>query len=339
MSGADIDPKDMATPEEAFAHMPPVVEKTPDPPVVKEAVPAPQLLKVELRNCGQSFINNGQLREIVRGISFSVEGNETVAILGPSGCGKSTVLRMVSGMHPRGMLMPTTGECTINGDLVTGPRDEVLTVFQTPVLANWLTVLGNVKLAFRPLLYGPRTRYPWEVLQDCLVDLCIRVPGLRDKVPRSASGKDIQDQAEAILDAVGLKESMHKYPHQLSGGMRQRASLATSLVVHPKILCMDEPFSALDPTTKIEMRALLKKLRAQYQCMILFVTHDVSEALDLADRILVLSASPATIIGDVRPPKDRDKDWDGSPEHARLETTILQMIREAKGNGKVAVSL
>jgi NitT/TauT family transport system ATP-binding protein len=331
----NIDPKDMETPEEAFAKMPPTVESEPEPakPKQDEVPVAPEILRVELKNCCQSFDNNGVQKEIVKGLTFSVEGNETVAILGPSGCGKSTVLRMVSGMHPRGTPMPTTGECTINGDPVTGPRDEVLTVFQTPVLAGWLTVLGNIRLAFRPLLYGPRVRYPWEVVQDLAAGFT------KGKVPYSAPTKEILERAVEILDAVGLKDAMYKFPHQLSGGMRQRASLATSLVVGPKILCMDEPFSALDPTTKIEMRKLLKKLRAQYQCMILFVTHDVSEALDLADRVLVLSASPATILGDLRLPKERPADWEHTSEYAAQEASILQMIREAKGNGKVAISL
>ena len=315
--------------------------QTPAP--VPEA-PKPTALKVEFKGCGQSFADDTGMREVVKNITFTAEGTETIAILGPSGCGKSTLLRMVSGMYPRDAVMPTVGEVTINGEVVSGPRDEVLTVFQTPVLNRWLTILENVMLSFKPMIYGPRARWPWEVAQDWLAALGDRIPPLAGKIPCSAPYREIEKQAIDILNAVGLGDSLHKSPAQLSGGMRQRVALAADLVVHPQILCMDEPFSALDPTTRIEMRELVKTLKRQYPCLILFVTHDVGEALDLADRVLVMSTRPATILSDIKLPtqEQRSADWASSAEHARLETSILQTIREANGKsgaGNIRVSV
>lgn len=293
-------------------------------------------LKIEFKGCSQSFEDDSGMREVVKNITFTAEGTETIAILGPSGCGKSTLLRMVSGMYPRNVAMPTVGHVLINGEEVTGPRDEVLTVFQTPVLSRWMSILGNIMLSFKPLIHGPRVRWPWEFLQDMLAALCDRIPALQGKVPCSAPHKEVEYKAIAILKAVGLSDSMHKFPSQLSGGMKQRAALAATLVVHPKILCMDEPFSALDPTTRIEMRELVKQLRHDYPCLILFVTHDVGEALDLADRILVMSTRPATILSDIRLPVQaaRTAAWD--TERAQLEVSILQTIREANANSERA---
>lgn len=294
-----------------------------------------ETLKVEFKGCGQSFEDDTGLREVVKDITFSAAGTETIAILGPSGCGKSTLLRMVSGMYPRNTMMPTVGEVTINGEVVTGPRDEVLTVFQTPVLNRWLSILGNVMLSFKPMIHGPRARWPWEVLQDWVAAIGDRIPALAGKIPCSGPHKDIERQSLEILHAVGLGDSLHKFPPQLSGGMRQRAAMAATLVVHPQILCMDEPFSALDPTTRVEMRELVKSLKKKYPCLILFVTHDVGEALDLADRVLVMSTRPATILGDIQllPHDQRPSDWATSYEHQQLEARILQTIRDANNSG------
>lgn len=295
---------------------------------------------LQFKAASQSFPSDGGTIVVVQDITFEAKGSETIAILGPSGCGKSTVLKMVSGMHPRGITMPTVGECIIDDEVVDRPHDDVLTVFQTPVLAGWHTVLGNVMLAFRPFLFGPRARWPWEWLQDGLVGVSNRVPFLRGKLPNSKPWQEIRQRAEKILEAVGLSDSLHKFPHQLSGGMRQRAALATTLVVNPRIMCMDEPFSALDPTTRIEMRDLTKKLKADYPCLTLFVTHDVDEALDLADRIIVLSTRPATVLEDIHVPADLVP---GSAEWSGLEGHILHLIRDAAqhsgGHGKLSVSV
>ena len=288
-------------------------------------------MKIELNDCTQSFTDDNGTRTVVQGITFAAEGTETIAILGPSGCGKSTILRMVSGMHPRGVEMPTSGSVTINGEPVTGPRDEVMTVWQTPILCRWLSILGNVMLSFKPFLHGPRARYPWEVAQDVLVSLANRIPALRGKIKRSKPYQEIETQAREILREVGLEDAMHKFPGQLSGGMLQRAALAATLVVRPQVLCMDEPFSALDPTTRVGMRQMIKGLKLKYPCLILFITHDVAEALDVADRVLVLSTRPATILEDIRLPPVRGADWGQSAEHREYESQILRTIRQAQG--------
>lgn len=320
------------TPLEDLLDPHPMVAPQPFPTAASQSKTA--TLKVEFKNCSQSFMDDTGLREVVKGITFSAAGRETIAILGPSGCGKSTLLRMVSGMYPRDAIMPTVGEVTINGQVVSGPRDEVLTVWQTPVLNRWLSVLGNVMLTFKPFIHGPRPRFPWEVALDWVKAVADRIPALQDKIPCSAPYREVEQQSIEILQAVGLCDSLHKFPGQLSGGMKQRAAMAATLVARPKILCMDEPFSALDPTTRIEMRNLVKKLKQDYPCLVMFVTHDVGEALDLADRILVMSTRPATILSDIRLPSqaDRAAGWASSTEHASLEASILQTIREARGS-------
>lgn len=344
------DPADLKELLAEAAVSPAQVSLTVEHPVAPKAVPAtaevPHTsgLTVEFKGCGQSFADDSGMREVVKNITFKAEGTETIAILGPSGCGKSTILRMVSGMYPRETLMPTVGQCLINGEEVTGPRDEVLTVWQQAVLCPWMSILGNVMLSFKPSIYGVRTRWPWEVLQDMAAAVGDRFEATRHKIPCSTPHKEIEQRAIAILEAVGLADSMHKFPGQLSGGMLQRAAMAASLVVRPEILCMDEPFSALDPTTRVEMRNLVKTLKKLYPCIILFVTHDVGEALDLADRVLVMSTRPATILSDIKlpPQAERTAEWAGSSEHARLETTILQTIREANttsGAGNLRVSV
>ena len=282
-------------------------------------------IKVEFKGCGQSFPSKDGAVNVLQNISFTVEGNQTVAILGPSGCGKSTLTRWASGMHPRGIEMPTVGECLINGEAVTTPHDDVLTVFQTPVLAGWHTVLGNVMLAFKPFLFGPRARWPWEVLQDLAVQVADRIPMLRGKIPMSKPWVEIRERAEKIIEAVGITDVMHQFPHQLSGGQKQRAALATTLVVNPKIMCMDEPFSALDPASRLECQTLLGTLKADYPCLTFFITHDVSEAINVADRVIVLSTRPATVVGDFQVPEGITA---SSPEGEALELQIHHLLHE-----------
>ena len=305
------------------------------PPVIDpDACTVPQAL--ELKDCCQSFKDaQGHTLEVVKNISFKVEGNQTVALLGPSGCGKSTILKMVSGLYGvGGEHMPTTGMVYLNGELTEGPRDEVLTIFQTPILCPWLNVLGNTQLSFKPSLWAPRRRYPWEVGQDIVAHFFDRFEKTRLKIPCSSPMKEVEQRSLEILEAVGLSDSWHKFPHELSGGMKQRASLATGLVIRPQVLCMDEPFSALDEAIKIEMRALLKKLRKQYPCLILLVTHDVSEALDLADRVIVLSTKPATILKDIPLPEERSDEWAKD-----TKAQILQLLQDAPGHGTIRVGV
>lgn len=258
---------------------------------------------VELEAVSQEFPDeSGGVNKVLDSISFSAERRETIAILGPSGCGKSTILRVVSGMYDRMVPMPTGGEVRIEGQPVKGPHDAVLTVFQKPVLNEWLNVRNNVMLPFKAGLWG-----------------------------KKVSSAQRTSRVDEVLEAVGLKDSTKLRPRQLSGGMQQRVSLAARLVLRPSILCMDEPFSALDPQTRREMQELVLMLWDKYPCLALFVTHDVTEALRIADRIIVLSTRPARVVVDltIATPKPRPDPWLTSAEARDLEGQIIARIREA----------
>jgi NitT/TauT family transport system ATP-binding protein len=276
------------------------------PPNAVQPAAAVPLLAVE--DVSQHFGDN----EVLRQISFSAERHETICILGPSGCGKSTILRVVSGMHQRNLKMPTSGRVKIRGHEVTGPHDDVLTVFQRPVLKAWLDVRANIALPFKAPLWGAR------------------VP-----VAERAS------RVDEVLAAVGMTQAATLRPRQLSGGMQQRVSLAARLVLRPTILCLDEPFSALDAQTRHEMQLLVLSVWRSFPCLALFVTHDVSEALRIADRIIVLSTRPATIVMDITlaEPKPRRDAWFQSQECLGIEQQIIARIREATGSARGTLKL
>jgi NitT/TauT family transport system ATP-binding protein len=272
---------------------------------------------IEVERMSQDFPSgDGGVNNVVKEISFSVERPETICILGPSGCGKTTVLRVVSGMRDRWVPMPTRGEVRIEGVPVTEPHPKVLTVFQRPVLKAWLDVRGNIALPFRAGLWG-----------------------------KGVTSEERNKRVDEVIEAVGLTQARRLRPEQLSGGMKQRVSLAARLVLRPAILCLDEPFSALDPETRLEMHRLVLRLWQQFPCVALFVTHDVSEALRLADRVIVLSTRPATVVMDVNvvEPKPRSDAWMRSPEYLDLEQRIIARIREAtareRPQGTVEVSV
>jgi NitT/TauT family transport system ATP-binding protein len=200
-------------------------------------------------------------------IGFTVRKGEFVALIGPSGCGKSTLLHIMAGLSE-----PTAGSVTLEGSRIHGPRDEMMFVFQqyTKSIFPWKTVLENVLLAVK----------------------------YRPGASRSAMEKLCREQ----LDLVGLGRYPDYYPYQLSGGMQQRVAIARALVRRPKLLLMDEPFSALDAMMRVELQDLLLKLWADLGLTILFVTHDLDEALYVAQRVIMLSASPGTIAEDVAIP-------------------------------------
>ncbi len=270
------------------------------------APPQPPLLEVD--GVSQEFpAGDGGKNRVLSGISFRVDRPDTVCVLGPSGCGKSTILRLISGMYDRRVPMPTSGTVRIRGRQVTAPQDDVLTVFQKPVLKAWLNVRNNIALPFRSGLWGERV-----------------APSERSR------------RVGAMLQAVGLGQAARLYPRQLSGGMQQRVSLAARLVLGPSILCLDEPFSALDPQTRLEMQELVVRLWNDSPCLAIFVTHDVTEALRLADRILVLSTRPATIVADmpITVPKPRPDAWLRTAQCQELEQRIMSLIRNAAPQGR-----
>jgi NitT/TauT family transport system ATP-binding protein len=208
--------------------------------------------------------------EAVTATSFSVKAGEFVSLLGPSGCGKSTLLMMIAGLDA-----PSQGTINVAGRAMVSPRAETGVMFQDPTLLPWKTAIDNVLFPFeamgRPV--GPAT-----------------------------------DRACALLDQVGLGGFHHHKPRQLSGGMRQRVAICRTLVFEPDLLLMDEPFSALDAITRDEMNGLLLDLWQQYTKTALFVTHSIREAVMLADRVLVMTRRPATIVEDLTIPFPRPRE-------------------------------
>jgi NitT/TauT family transport system ATP-binding protein len=211
------------------------------------------------------FTSHG--RAAFKDITFSVRQGEFVALIGPSGCGKSTLLHIMAGLSE-----PTTGTVRLKGEAVDRPRPEMMFVFQqyTKSIFPWKTVLENVLLGLKYQPGGSRA---------ALENVCLE-----------------------HLDLVGLRNYPNYYPYQLSGGMQQRVAIARALARRPKILLMDEPFSALDAMMRVELQDLLLKLWSDLQLTVLFVTHDLDEALYLAQRVIMLSASPGTIAEKVEVP-------------------------------------
>lgn len=212
---------------------------------------------VEVKNLKKVFHTISGETEAIKNIDFTVEEGEIVGIVGPSGCGKSTLLSMIAGLLP-----PSSGEVLVNGDKVVKPSKNIGYMFQVDHLFEWRTIIQNVLLGL-------------EIMN-------------RDD-------KDSYKMAEDMLEAYGLGEFKDMYPRQLSGGMRQRVALIRTLIVEPNLLLLDEPFSALDYQTRLaiadEIGVILKKERKTA----LLVTHDISEAISLSDRIIILTNRPATI--------------------------------------------
>jgi NitT/TauT family transport system ATP-binding protein len=190
-------------------------------------------------------------------IGFSVNEGELVVVVGPSGCGKSTLLRILAGLLP-----PSQGEAFLHGTPITGPRRDIGVVFQAPVLFPWRSVLGNALL-------------PADVQR---------------------LGRDrLREQAMALLQLVGLGGFERRYPWELSGGMQQRVALVRALIHDPALLLMDEPFGALDAMTREQMNQELQRIWMERRKTVLFITHSISEAVYLADRVLVMTPRPGRI--------------------------------------------
>ncbi len=194
----------------------------------------------------------------VNGFDLTVEKGEFVTIVGPSGCGKSTILSVVDGL-----IRPSSGQASIYGVPVTGPGADRALVFQEFALLPWRTVEKNIRLGLE----------------------------LKNKIPRG----EMEKLVEQYIGLVGLKGFERHYPHQLSGGMRQRVGIARALAVNPEILLMDEPFAALDAQTREIMSSELLRIWEQNKKTVLFVTHSIDEAVYLADRIVVLSGCPGCV--------------------------------------------
>lgn len=219
-----------------------------------------------IENIHKEFISPGgeEKLSVLQDVSLSVDKGEIVGVLGPSGCGKTTLLNLVAGFD-----VPLKGRITFNGKEVTGPSASRGVVFQESALFPWLTVRENVG-------FGLQIR----------------------KDEKEAREKTVQQ----FIDIVGLKGFEDYYPDQLSGGMQQRTALARVLVMQPEALLMDEPFAALDAQTRMQMQQLLLSLSRQFHPAIFFITHDIEEALFLADRIFILTPRPGQVSREVHAP-------------------------------------
>jgi NitT/TauT family transport system ATP-binding protein len=233
---------------------------------------------------------------VIRDVTFSVPDvphkGEFIAILGPSGCGKSTVLRLIAGLRPHHP--PTEGTVLVGGKPVERPGSDRSMVFQDYTSFDNRTVEDNVAFGL-----------------EC----------------RGVPARERRERAREWIDKVGLnvKRDATKYPNELSGGMRQRVAIARTLVLSPRIILMDEPFGALDPTTRLQMQGLLVDLWREAQATVFFVTHSIEEAVYLGDRVYVFSSSPGTILREMQvPPPDRP------PKVMQREPAFMQYVFEIR---------
>ncbi len=241
--------------------------------------------KIEVQNLSKSFATDQGTLSVIDGVSFEVADGEIVAFVGPSGCGKSTLLNVIAGFE-----RPDGGTVVVDGTCARGPSSKGILITQQGSVFPWLTVQQN-------LMFGLNGQKP------------------RDK-------EQIADHYAAI---VGLKGFETSYPHELSGGMLKRAELARALVVKPEILYMDEPFSALDALMSLRMRQELLRILGEERHTVVLITHDVEEAIQLADRIYVLSARPARIQSSFRVPFPHPRRL-SSPEAQTLKESVLREL-------------
>jgi len=259
---------------------------------------APPLLR--LRSVTKVFPSERGPVTALSDISFDVEEGEFVCLVGTSGCGKSTILTLVAGL-----LEASDGRAWLAESEILGPGPDRGLVFQRDNLFPWLTVTENVR--FGLTLSANRSRDPAEV-------------------------KALQERADGLIKAVGLDAFRDALPDQLSGGMRQRAAIARALVLRPRLLLMDEPFGALDAQTRERMQAMLLDLSQSQGTTVLFVTHDVEEAVLLADRIVVMHAHPGRVVDQiiVDIPRPRHVRMKLDPAFARIRGRVLDMLHASE---------
>ena len=273
----------------------------------------PNKVKISLRDVCRTFVGaRGEKIEAVRNVCLEVEDvyaadghdvGEFRVLLGPSGCGKSTLLRIIAGLD-----QATSGEVLVNGKPVEGPGRDRGMVFQKYTSFPWLTVEDNVG-------YG------------------LKINGTPAEERRQTVSK--------LIQSIGLSGFEKAYPDALSGGMQQRVAIARTLALRPSVVLMDEPFGALDAQTRSDMQELLLRIWDETASTVLFVTHDVEEAIYLADRIFIFSARPGTIMEDIPVPFDRPRDQEvkQKEEFHELQQHVLGCLRRAPGRGQVRVGV
>jgi NitT/TauT family transport system ATP-binding protein len=264
-------------------------------------------IKIMLDGVGVTYPAPDGKIEAVRDVNLTVfdvpEAGEFIVFVGPSGCGKSTILKVIAGL-----VQPTVGRALLDNQPIDGPSREKGMVFQSYTSFDWLTVIENIEYGLKLQGVDPRKR---------------------------------RELAHAFCKAVGLAGFENVFPKNLSGGMKQRVAIARTLANNPRVILMDEPFGALDPQTRSEMQTLTLDVWDRLESTILFVTHDVSEAIFLADTIYVLSPRPASIIKRIKVPFSRSRTFDvmENNEFYALENEILSLLRNSDGDGDVRVSV
>ncbi len=231
----------------------------------------------------------------VRDVSFRIDDGEFICVVGPSGCGKSTLLKMIAGLLPY-----NEGAIHVGKRLVRTPGPEIGVVFQSPVLLPWLTIFDNALFPIRA---------------------------------RNLPVAQYRDVAAGLLEMVGLKGFEDRYPHQLSGGMQQRAAIVRALVQNPRILLMDEPFGALDAMTRDQMNVELRRIWGSSGKTIVFITHSIIEAVYLADRVFVMTPRPGKLerIIDIDLPQERDLSVINTPEFGAYAGQIRGLLNATGG--------
>jgi ABC-type nitrate/sulfonate/bicarbonate transport system ATPase subunit len=240
--------------------------------------------EVAIRGLSKSFALNGGRLNVLRGLDLTLKGGASLAIVGPSGCGKTTLLRILAGLE-----VPDSGEVLIDGIPVHGPGRERAVIFQEPRLLPWATVEDNVAFG-------------------------LEVRG----TPRA----EAREKARQTLRLVGLAEFATAYPRQLSGGMAQRVGIARALTVQPEILLLDEPLGALDAMTKLVLQEELARIWAEEKVTMILVTHDLEEAIFLADQVLVLPKEKGALIRqiDINLPRPRDR---SAPDFVKARRLLM----------------
>jgi NitT/TauT family transport system ATP-binding protein len=253
---------------------------------------------LEIENLSKSYRQMGGAATLAIGnISCQVEPREFVSFVGPSGCGKTTLLMSIAGLIP-----PTSGKIMVKGREVSGPPANLVLVFQefNRSLFAWRSVLGNVRF------------------------------GLEAKGDASDNA---EDKAKSLIDLVGLKGFEKHYPWELSGGMQQRVAIARALAYEPEVLLMDEPFGSLDALTRLELEDKLLELWEKLETTILFITHDIEEAIYLSDRILVLTRRPSRVAQELRIEFPRPRNQIATRAQGRFMELRNEIYRQISNEG------
>ncbi|MEA3209947.1 MAG: NitT/TauT family transport system ATP-binding protein [Chthoniobacter sp.] len=262
---------------------------------------------LQVRNLEKIFFSRKGRTQALTPTTFDIAAGEFVCLVGASGCGKSTLLNMIAGLEE-----PTAGEILVDGQLVTGPGQDRGMVFQHYTLFPWLTVLQNTEFS--------------EQL-ECNLDYDTLTSGEVEE----RSGR-----AESLLEVMGLADFHQSFPRELSGGMKQRVAIARALVNRPKLLLMDEPFGALDAQTREDMQEMMLLLSSTEKISVLFVTHDLEEAVYLASRILVFSPRPGRLVADLKVPYliERPATLKVHPDFLAIKRQLVDMLESSKVEGQ-----